>query len=463
MSDINANIVVSPIDLNVTVSTNQLSFTPDAISLNLYAGGVGTSNSLTANIANVHIFGGVNGYVLQTDGTGNLTWTAQTGNGGGGNGTPGGSNTQVQYNDSGSFGGNVGFTFNEITGALNVPGNVTAPYFIGNASYATFAASATTVTASSQPNITSVGSLVSLTVLGNSNTGNIYTSGVSGNISGANVITANTFVGNFTGNLSGTFTGNFVGNLSAGNITSNANVNFTTASNVSLGAVGNVKITGGTANYVLKTDGAGNLSWVVQSSASGSNISNGTSNVNIPTSNGNVITSINGNNILFVTSTGLFVSSPGNITARQFISNVAIGNAPFVVTSTTTVANLSASTAGTVTTNAQPNITSVGVLSSLNVGNATGNLIVSNATGNWNITFNGNGNIYANTGFYVGNRIYANIIGTNQLVYANLPSFQGGTRAFISDANTRTFDSVVGGGGANYMPVWNDGTNWRVG
>lgn len=28
-----------------------------------------------------------------------------------------------------------------------------------------------------------------------------------------------------------------------------------------LGAVGNVKITGGTANYVLKTDGTGNLSW----------------------------------------------------------------------------------------------------------------------------------------------------------------------------------------------------------
>lgn len=30
--------------------------------------------------------------------------------------TPGGSNTQVQFNDSGAFGGNSGFTFNKATG-----------------------------------------------------------------------------------------------------------------------------------------------------------------------------------------------------------------------------------------------------------------------------------------------------------------------------------------------------------
>lgn len=32
----------------------------------------------------------------------------------------GGANTQIQYNDSGSFGGNSGFTFNEITGNVNI-------------------------------------------------------------------------------------------------------------------------------------------------------------------------------------------------------------------------------------------------------------------------------------------------------------------------------------------------------
>lgn len=46
---------------------------------------------------------------------------------GGGGGTPGGSDTQVQFNDSGSFGGDAGFTYNKTTdiatlGGLNVTG-----------------------------------------------------------------------------------------------------------------------------------------------------------------------------------------------------------------------------------------------------------------------------------------------------------------------------------------------------
>jgi hypothetical protein len=42
---------------------------------------------------------------------------------GGGGGTPGGSNTQVQFNDAGSFGGNAQFTYNKTTNSLTV-GNV---------------------------------------------------------------------------------------------------------------------------------------------------------------------------------------------------------------------------------------------------------------------------------------------------------------------------------------------------
>jgi hypothetical protein len=93
------------------------------------------------------------------------------------------------------------------------------------------------------------------------------------------------------------------------------------------------------------------------------------------------------------TLTNLFVS--GNVTASRFISNITTGTAPFTVSSTTQVANLSvatadsANTAGTVTTNAQPNITSVGTLTSLNV------------TGNANV-----GNIGATSG------IFTNVQGT---------------------------------------------------
>lgn len=38
-----------------------------------------------------------------------------------------------------------------------------------------------------------------------------------------------------------------------------------------------------------------------------------------------------------------------------------------------------------------------------------------------------------------------------------------GTRAFVSDATSTAFASVVVGGGANKVPVYSDGTNWRIG
>ena len=78
---------------------------------------IGNIGNLTIDVGNIHILGGTNGYVLQTDGTGNLTWTAQTG--GTGNGVPGGANTQVQYNDAGAFGGTAGFTFDSTSNTLS--------------------------------------------------------------------------------------------------------------------------------------------------------------------------------------------------------------------------------------------------------------------------------------------------------------------------------------------------------
>lgn len=47
---------------------------------------------------------------------------------------------------------------------------------------------------------------------------------------------------------------------------------------------------------------------------------------------------------------------------------------------------------------------------------------------------------------------------------AGLPS--AGTanrRAFVTDANATTFASIVAGGGSNNVPVYDDGTNWRIG
>ena len=87
--------------------------------------------------------------------------------------------------------------------ATNITGTV------ANATAAVTATTASTVTTNAQPNVTSVGTLANLTASGT--------------------------------------------------------INLTTASNVSLGNIANVKIDGGVANYVLKTDGTGNLSWTAQS------------------------------------------------------------------------------------------------------------------------------------------------------------------------------------------------------
>lgn len=49
---------------------------------------------------------------------------------------------------------------------------------------------------------------------------------------------------------------------------------------------------------------------------------------------------------------------------------------------------------------------------------------------------------------------------------ANLPSpvdAGAGARAMVSNANATTFNSVVAGGGANIVPVFSDGTQWRIG
>ena len=52
-------------------------------------------------------------------------WECATDASGGAGGTPGGSDTQVQYNDAGAFGGDAGLTYNETTNVLTVTGGVT--------------------------------------------------------------------------------------------------------------------------------------------------------------------------------------------------------------------------------------------------------------------------------------------------------------------------------------------------
>jgi hypothetical protein len=102
--------------------------------------------------------------------------------GGGGSGSPGGANTQVQFNDAGAFAGNTGFTFNKTTGiftALYLAGTGNGLSNIQGANVSGAVGTAGTVTTNAQPNITSVGTLTSLTVNGNISANN---ANITGNI-----------------------------------------------------------------------------------------------------------------------------------------------------------------------------------------------------------------------------------------------------------------------------------------
>lgn len=64
---------------------------------------------------------------------------------------------------------------------------------------------------------------------------------------------------------------------------------------------------------------------------------------------------------------------------------------------------------------------------------------------------------------YTGGVKYLNV---GVLTVGTLPAAAtagAGARAFVSDANATTFASIVAAGGANGVPVYSDGTNWRIG
>lgn len=363
-----------------------------------------TNSANLGNVANIIILGGDNGYFLQTDGTGNLTWAAAGGNGG--NGVPGGANTQVQFNDSGAFGGDVGFTYNKNTNTLHVDnidagvggfgnittssnivanGNITAAYFIGDGSQLTnvvavSADTANTVTNNAQPNITSVGTLTSLDLSGNVTNANwVFSSYFSGNgnplfdIVGANVtgtvananysayagnvvqaaqpnitsvgtltsltVAGNTQSGNIstggttsTGNL--TVTGN--ANINAGaTLRAAGNVNFASSSNINLGNLENIHIAGGTNGYVLSTDGSGNLTW--SAAGGGGNGSPGGSNTQIQF---NDVGSFGGSPYLTFNKATNNVQIAGNLIANALtigsgIYQFSYSNVYFAITNTT--------------------------------------------------------------------------------------------------------------------------------
>jgi hypothetical protein len=449
------------------------------------------SNVSLGNVSNLHIDGGAAGYVLQTDGSGNLTFVSAGSTG------IAGANTEVQFNDGGSFGASNTFTFNKgtntlsvtnytgngagltsITGA-NVTGNVDSAIQSNYANTANSVAGANvsgqvgnaliagTVYTAAQPNITSVGTLSNLSVTGTVTTGNanvtgtltagsIATSGAgTGNISGANYIIANYFSGNgslLTG-LTGANVSGQVGNaLVAGTVYTAAQPNITSVGTLlGLSITGNIDITGninatGNLNYDNVTDlvvgdpliflGANNtgnlydLGFVASYTISNTfyhtglarDATDGTYKLydQVITEPTTVIDFANGTYAPF--KTGAFESTGNILALNANLGNLAIasyfsGNG-YYLTGVQSSGG-SATTAGTVTTNAQPNITSVGTLTSITLssnGNISMNGIASQISGANLISanyFSGNGYYLTSVQAAGGNADTAGTVTTN--------------------------------------------------
>ena len=361
MSEITQNFVVEPNNINITVDNNNINFTPTDIQLGIYtsapgvAGGSNTQLQFNNNsqfggipnvtwngsklslgtVANVRITGGTNGYVLQTDGTGNLSWTAQTGNGGGGNGTPGGANTQIQYNDSGNFGGNAGFTFNEVDGNVNMPTDlIVVGNIFGNvqtANYSNFAGAAFNVTGS---NVTGAvtyattansvaGANVSGQVANSLVAGTVYTN-AQPNITSVGTLANLTVTGNIT-SLSGVFVGNGAGltNINGSNVSNVANANYAAyAGNIITAAQPNITSVGTLANLTVTGNATFNSPIFIESGSE-----RFTANTGTPS--GTVVLDISNSSTLYAVTNNANANITLNITN---ISTASVANSSVVAT-----------------------------------------------------------------------------------------------------------------------------------
>lgn len=298
-----------------------------------------------------------------------------------------GSDGYIQYNDGGNLAADSGLTYDSATHDLSVQGNITGDDITSTGVFTGVATGLSAIPAANvqgvlpalvQTSITQLGTLSSLTVTGNISTsrvnvsGNVYATYLSGTLitpSQPNITTVGTLnslsvTGNITsGNVSG---GNLVSaNFLTGTLITSAQPNIT-----SVGTLTSLDVTG---NIIAGNVSGGNL-------VSASYLA------------GTLTTAAQPNITSLGTLTSLNVTgnvSAANVTANLFgngigVSSVAGANVVGAVSSATTATTAgSATTAGTVTTAAQPNITSVGALTSLTVnGNiASGNIVTGTISG----------------------------------------------------------------------------------
>jgi len=301
-----------------------------------------------------------------------------------------------------------------VSGVVSASGNVTGNYFIGNGSQLT-GVSASSVNANAligntlssnvlYSSLTSVGTLSNVSVAGNVVGGNVITAGLisataditsaanivggnvttvgqvsaTGNIQGGNVLTAG--VVSATANVTG-------GNVLTGGLIS-ATATITSASNITGGNVLTGGVVSATGNATFGNIGtAGNISganvisattFTASGNVTGGNILtvgavSATGNIqgNVLIGNGAGLTSLTGANVTGTVANANYALNANSATYADHANIADVANSVSGGNVSGQVGN--ALIAGTVYTNAQPNITSVGTLTSLSSsGNITG-------------------------------------------------------------------------------------------
>lgn len=196
----------------------------------------------------------------------------------------------------------------------------------------------TTLTLSGTANIANINISGDIVTDGNITGGNINTSGqvvASGNVSGGNLTTSGDVAANnfsasgeiiVTGNISGnnisgatlylSGSADILGPVNIANVSISGNAISADSGILELGSNANISITGGSSDYILSTDGTGNLVWISGNAIVGAlgnlTISNTTISSNL--ANANIILEPTGTGLVILdTTTGLVVPTGNTI------------------------------------------------------------------------------------------------------------------------------------------------------
>ena len=215
---------------NVYGTTTLATVNASTVTGNIAATNITVSNVASFANSQIKITGGGSGQFLQTDGTGNLAWSAGTVSS---NAAPGGINTYVQFNDAGTLNGVAGLTFDKSTNSIAVTGNIAVGNITstGNSVANNYTTTSGSVTAPLYKNGTSniaitSGGNITMYVAGNA-TARLTATATGANIAGTLSTSGNATVGNisatngvFAGALTGITTASASGNVNGGNVIS---------------------------------------------------------------------------------------------------------------------------------------------------------------------------------------------------------------------------------------------------